>query len=430
MKRDCIAKLYQWKQRANRKPLIVRGARQVGKTWLIMEFARQAYPKHVYVNFEQDQVLNHIFESTLDPQKIIAAISIRLQTEIDANTLIIFDEIQAARGGVTALKYFCESAPQYHVIAAGSLLGVAMHHDDSFPVGKVEFVNLYPLSFREFLTACGEERTVQLIEAKDWDTVSLMREHIIERLRTYYFVGGMPEAVACYCQTFDMAQVQAIQRNILDTYENDFSKHAPAIEVPRIRMVWHSVIGQLAKENRKFIYGMLRHGARAKDFELALQWLADAGLIYKVHRCKKADLPLKAYEDFSAFKVFMLDVGLMCAAGGLTADILLHGNELFNSFRGALTEQYVCQQMQGCADAVYYWSAENSSGEIDFLVQSNGHIHPIEVKAEENLRAKSLAAFVAANPTLHGWRLSMSDHRRQEWMTNYPLYALFSLLPS
>ena len=292
MKRDCIAKLYQWKQRANRKPLIVRGARQVGKTWLIMEFARQAYPKHVYVNFEQDQVLNHIFESTLDPQKIIAAISIRLQTEIDANTLIIFDEIQAARGGVTALKYFCESAPQYHVIAAGSLLGAAMHHDDSFPVGKVEFVNLYPLSFREFLTACGEERTVQLIEAKDWDTVSLMREHIIERLRTYYFVGGMPEAVACYCQTCDMAQVQAIQRNILDTYENDFSKHAPAIEVPRIRMVWHSVIGQLAKENRKFIYGMLRHGARAKDFELALQWLADAGLIYKVHRCKKADLPL------------------------------------------------------------------------------------------------------------------------------------------
>lgn len=430
MKRDCIAKLYQWKQRANRKPLIVRGARQVGKTWLIMEFARQAYPKHVYVNFEQDQVLNHIFESTLDPQKIIAAISIRLQTEIDANTLIIFDEIQAARGGVTALKYFCESAPQYHVIAAGSLLGVAMHHDDSFPVGKVEFVNLYPLSFREFLTACGEERTVQLIEAKDWDTVSLMREHIIERLRTYYFVGGMPEAVACYCQTCDMAQVQAIQRNILDTYENDFSKHAPAIEVPRIRMVWHSVIGQLAKENRKFIYGMLRHGARAKDFELALQWLADAGLIYKVHRCKKADLPLKAYEDFSAFKVFMLDVGLMCAAGGLTADSLLRGNELFNSFRGALTEQYVCQQMQGRADAIYYWSAENSSGEIDFLVQSNGHIHPIEVKAEENLRAKSLAAFVAANPALHGWRLSMSDHRRQEWMTNYPLYTLFTLLPS
>ncbi|MGN0222717.1 MAG: ATP-binding protein [Muribaculaceae bacterium] len=430
MERDCIAKLFQWKQRVNRKPLIVRGARQVGKTWLIMEFARQAYPKHVYVNFEQDQVLNHIFESTLDPQKIIAAISIRLQTEIDADTLIIFDEIQAARGGVTALKYFCESAPQYHVIAVGSLLGVAMHHGDSFPVGKVEFVDLYPLSFREFLMACGEECTVQLIEAKDWDTVSLMRDHIIERLRTYYFVGGMPEAVACYCQSGDMAQVQAIQRNILDTYENDFSKHAPAIEVPRIRMVWHSVIGQLAKENRKFIYGMLRQGARAKDFELALQWLADAGLIYKVHRCKKADLPLKAYEDFSAFKVYMLDVGLMCAAGGLTAESLLRGNELFNSFRGALTEQYVCQQMQGCADAVYYWSAENSSGEIDFLVQSNGHIHPIEVKAEENLRAKSLSAFVAANPALHGWRLSMSDHRRQQWMTNFPLYTLFTLLPS
>ena len=430
MKRDCIAKLFQWKQRANRKPLIVRGARQVGKTWLIMEFARQAYPKHVYVNFEQDQVLNHIFESTLDPQKILAAISIRLHTAIDADTLIIFDEIQAARGGVTALKYFCESAPQYHVIAAGSLLGVAMHHGDSFPVGKVDFVDLYPLSFREFLMACGEERTVRLIEAKDWDTVGLVREHIIERLRTYYFVGGMPEAVACYCQSADMAQVQAIQRNILDTYENDFSKHAPAIEVPRIRLVWHSVIGQLAKENRKFIYGMLRQGARAKDFELALQWLADAGLIYKVHRCKKADLPLKAYEDHSAFKVFMLDVGLMCAAGGLTAESLLLGNELFNSFRGALTEQYVCQQIQGCADAIYYWSAENSSGEIDFLVQSNGHIHPIEVKAEENLRAKSLTAFVAANPALHGWRLSMSNHRHQQWMTNYPLYALFTILPS
>lgn len=430
MKRECLDKLLEWKGRSNRKPLILRGARQVGKTWLLKEFARTAYNKCAYVNFEQDRAMRGIFESTLDPLKILETISLRLKMAIDTDTLIILDEIQAAPGGITALKYFCESAPQYHVVAAGSLLGIAMHRGDSFPVGKVEYIDLYPLSFREFLMACGDERLVQLIEAKKFDTVTLVKDQLIERLRTYYFVGGMPEAVACYCDSGDFDRVRAIQHFILDSYENDFSKHAPAIEVPRIRMVWQSVIAQLAKENRKFIYGLLRQGARAKDFELAIQWLADAGLIYAIHRCKKAALPLKAFEDFSAFKIFMLDIGLMCAAGGITAESLIHGNELFNIFRGGLTEQYVCQQIIGRADAIYYWSAENSSGEIDFLVQSNGHIHPIEVKAEENLRAKSLAAFIAANPTLHGWRLSMSDYRQQDRLTNYPLYTTFALLPS
>ena len=429
MHRDCINKLINWKQRPNRKPLILRGARQVGKTWLLKEFARRAYTKYVYVNFEQDQVLSQIFATTLDPYKILTAIALRHQTTIDEDTLIIFDEIQAAHGGVTALKYFCEDAPQYHVVAAGSLLGIAMHHGDSFPVGKVEFLDLYPLSFREFLIACGDEPMVELIASKNWDMVALVKDTLIERLRTYYFVGGMPEAVQCYCDTKDFGRVQTIHRNILDTYENDFSKHAPAFEVPRIRMVWHSVIAQLAKENRKFIYGMLRQGARAKDFELAIQWLADAGLIYTIHRTKKADLPLKAYEDFAAFKIFMLDIGLMCSAAGINADALLRGNALFNSFRGGLTEQFVCQQLQDCVDAIYYWSAENSSGEIDFLVQNEGQIHPIEVKAEENLRAKSLAAFVASNPSLHGLRLSMSDYRQQQWMTNYPLYSIFALFP-
>lgn len=426
MERTAISELYEWKKRPDRKPLIVRGARQVGKTWLILDFAGKAYNKYVYVNFEEDDVLNHMFENDFDIERIINTISIRKDTDVDTDTLLIFDEIQAAPRGVTSLKYFCEKARQYHVIAAGSLLGIAMHQADSFPVGKVDFVDLAPLSFHEFLLAMGEKRIASLLEKRDWNMVAMMKDKLTTLLKTYYYVGGMPEAVESYRQHSDFAEVRRIQNNILDTYNNDFSKHAPISEVPRIRMVWNSIASQLAKENKKFIYGMLREGARAKDFEVAIEWLRDAGLIYKVSRTKSGELPLNAFEDFNIFKIYLLDVGLLSAINKLTADTLIAGNEIFNTYKGALTEQYFFQQIRDKVDFVYYWSAENSRGEIDFIVQKEGKVIPIEVKAEENLRAKSLAAFVAKYPGLHALRFSMSDYREQNWMTNIPLYAAVS----
>lgn len=424
MERTAISELYEWKSRSDRKPLIVRGARQVGKTWLILDFARKAYGQYVYVNFEEESLLSHVFEVDFDIDRIITAISLRKQQDINKDTLLIFDEIQAAPRGVTALKYFCEKARGYHVIAAGSLLGIAMHQSDSFPVGKVDFVDLSPLDFHEFLLAMGEERIAGLLAKRDWQMVAMVKDRLTALLKTYYYVGGMPEVVDSYRRRKDFAEVRRIQNNILDTYNNDFSKHAPINEVPRIRMVWNSIAGQLAKENRKFIYGMLREGARAKDFEVAIEWLRDAGLIYKVNRTKGGELPLNAFEDFSAFKIFLLDVGLLSAINKLTAETLIQGNEIFNTYKGALTEQYFFQQIRGKADFVYYWSADNSRGEVDFVVQKAERVIPIEVKAEENLRAKSLAAFVARNPGLHALRFSMSDYREQDWMTNIPLYAV------
>lgn len=423
MERSAISQLFEWKTRPSRKPLIVRGARQVGKTWLILDFAKKAYKRYVYVNFEEDEVLKHVFESDFDIDRIITTISLRTQCDIDEDTLLIFDEIQAASRGVTSLKYFCEKARGYHVIAAGSLLGIAMHSSDSFPVGKVDFVDLSPLSFHEFLLAMDETRIAMLLEEGDWEMAEMVKDKLTMLLKTYYYVGGMPEVVDNYRQHKDLAEVRRIQDNILATYINDFSKHAPIKEVPRIRMVWESVASQLAKENRKFVYGMLRVGARAKDFEVAIEWLKDAGLIYKVNRTKSGELPLNAFEEFGSFKIYLLDVGLLSAINKLTADTLIMGNEIFNTYKGALTEQYFFQQIRDKVDFVYYWSADNSRGEVDFVVQKEGKVIPIEVKAEENLRSKSLAAFVAKYPGLHALRFSMSDYREQDWMTNIPLYA-------
>ena len=424
MEREAIGQLYEWKARPNRKPLIIRGARQVGKTWLMLEFAKKAYEKWIYVNFKDEEMLKHVFELDFDVPRILNALSLRFHTEIDEQTLLIFDEIQAAPRGITSLKYFCEKAPEYHVITAGSLLGISMHGGDSFPVGKVDFLSLMPMSFPEFLRAAGQERLAKLLAECKWDSIVYVKDRIIQLLRTYYYVGGMPEAVKAYCDGLGYEEVRRIQSNILMTYENDFSKHAPANEVPRIRMVWHSVTSQLAKENRKFIYGVLRQGARAKEFEIAVEWLQDAGLVYRVNRTKSGEMPLSAFEDFGAFKLFMLDVGLMCAINRLSSDSILLGNDIFSTYRGAMTEQYVCQQLTGAVDFIYYWSADNSRGEIDFLIQTGGRIVPIEVKAEENLKSKSLSAFVARYPSLHAVRLSMSDYREQEWMTNVPLYAV------
>lgn len=429
MKRNAIKELYEWKENNGRKPLVILGARQVGKTWLMKEFGKEAYKKCAYVNFEDNDDLRGLFEHDFDIQRIIANLQWTTGVTIDEDTLIILDEIQEAPRGITALKYFQEKAPQYHVIAAGSLLGIAMHKNDSFPVGKVDFMHLYPLSFYEFLNAIGEKKMVDLLQTKDWAMLTMVRAKFEERLRQYYFVGGMPAAVLAFVNDGDLNKVRTIQKSIIEAYERDFSKHAPAIEVPRIRMVWHSIPSQLSKENRKFIYGMIKEGARAKDFELAIEWLKDAGLIYKINRCKKAQLPLAAYEDFSAFKMFLSDIGLMGAMSNIPVQSLLNGNMLFSDFKGALTEQFVLQQMKTNQSlSIYYWSADNSRGEIDFLVQQEEKVIPIEVKAEENLQAKSLRMFVERNPGLKGCRFSMSPYREQDWLVNYPLYSVLTIL--
>lgn len=425
MKRDAIKYLYEWKSRANHKPMIVRGARQVGKTWLMRAFAEEAYDRYVYVNFEDNELIRNVFERDFDIERIILALQVATGEVIDKDTLLIFDEIQEAPKGLTALKYFYEKAPEYSILAAGSLLGISMHEAVSFPVGKVEFMDLYPLSFREFLNALGQSQLVTVLEKEDWELMSLFHNKLVEYLKIYYFVGGMPGVVMEYLDTKDFNRVRVVQQEILNAYDNDFSKHAPNKEVPRLRMVWRSVLAQLAKENKKFIYGMLKEGARAKEFEIALEWLQDAGLLYKVNRTKAGKMPLSAYEDFAAFKVFILDVGLLSVMGKLTSQIILDGDVIFEEFKGALTEQYVFQQMKTHKDIdIYYWSADNSSGEIDFIVQKEGVITPIEVKSSENLQSKSLSAFIKRHPELKGLRFSMSEYKDQEWMKNKPLYSI------
>lgn len=429
MRRDAMQQLYDWKEKTTRKPLIVRGARQVGKTWLMKEFASSAYRQFAYINFEDNEVMKDVFQKDFDVERILMAIQLVTGIVVDTETLIIFDEIQEAPRGLTALKYFQEKAPQYHVVAAGSLLGIAMHSNDSFPVGKVDFMDLYPLSFSEFLEAVGQEAFARLLAKKDWGLIAAFRSKLIDLLKQYYYVGGMPEVVNAFINHKDYAEVRQLQQTILDSYDRDFSKHAPIAEVPRIRMIWRSVPAQLAKENKKFIYGVVKEGARAKDFELAIEWLIDAGLIYKVSRVKKAGIPLSAYEDFSAFKLFLLDTGLMGAMSGLPPQALLEGNVLFSEYKGAITEQYVLQQLKSVKGlSIYYWSSDTSRGELDFLLQKDVSVIPVEVKAEENLQSKSLRFFVEKNAGLHGVRFSMSDYRKQEWMINYPLYSVGYIL--
>ncbi len=426
MKREALKYLFNWKQKANRKPLIIRGARQVGKTWLMKEFGKTNYSRSAYINFENTKTLLDIFKDNFDVKRIIEAIEIETGVTIDKdNTLIIFDEIQEVERGITALKYFYEDAPQFHIMAAGSLLGIALHQNSSFPVGKVDFLDLYPLGFMEFLEAVGQTRLVPLLVNGDWELIKAFKNKFIDLLKHYYFTGGMPEVVLEYISTGDFNTVRSIQNNILSGYEHDFSKHAPSSIVPRIRLLWNAIPAQLTKENKKFVYGAIKKGARAKDFEVALNWLSDSGLVYKVHRIVKPGLPLKAYEDFSAFKLFVVDVGLLGAMTGLSAKTIIEGNRIFEEFKGSLTEQFVMQQLRfSYGSEIFYWSAEKSRGEIDFIVQNDEEIIPIEVKAEENLKAKSLKSFFQKYVQTKPVRLSMSDFREENWMTNLPLYAV------
>lgn len=426
MKRFALEKLKIWKEKPDRKPLIIHGARQVGKTWLMKEFGKTCFEKTAYVNFDSNPRMRQLFEGEIDVERIILAISAETGVSINCtDTLLIFDEVQEVPKALGSLKYFCENAPEYAIVAAGSLLGVAMHKGTSFPVGKVDFMDLYPLSFQEFLCALGEERFVTMLQGADTDMVTMFKTKYIDRLREYYYVGGMPEAVQNFVLNKDYNKVREIQKNLLNYYQQDFSKHAEISLVPRLNLVWNSIPMQLAKENKKYIYRQVREGARAKDFELAIQWLLDCGLIHKVHRVKKPSLPLKAYMDLDAFKIYMLDVGLLLAMADLDASVIIDGNRIFTEFKGALTEQYVLQQMIAeLGVEPYYYTTANSTGEIDFMLQAPGSVIPVEVKAEENLRAKSLRAFCEKYHPKHAVRTSMSDFREQDWMTNIPLYNI------
>ncbi len=417
--------LVKWKDKKNRKPLIVKGARQVGKTWLMREFGKRYFENVVYINFENNQRMKNVFEMDYDIKRILSALKIECGKAIEAsNTLLIFDEIQEVPKALNALKYFYENASEYVIVAAGSLLGIALHEGTSFPVGKVDFVTLYPLNFTEFLLAVEQKQLVEVMEKKDYDLMNAFAEKYIDLLRKYYYVGGMPEVVSVYLETDNLKEVRAVQQQLLLYYANDFSKHAPKETIPRIQMVWNSIPMQLAKENRKFIYGALREGARAKDFELAIQWLLDCGLVHKCHRISKPGMPLISYMDMSSFKIYMSDVGLLGARCNLDAITLLEGNGIFTEFKGALTEQFVAQELSSAGMELYYYSTENSSGEVDFVVQKAGKVIPLEVKAQENLQAKSLRALCKKYELPDAVRSSMSNYRKQDRMTNVPLYVL------
>ncbi len=426
MYRTALEKLYRWKESRHRKPLIIEGARQVGKTWLMKEFGRKAYADTVYINFDANSVMAELFASDLDTNRLILGLELYVGRKIDPeNTLLIFDEIQEVPRALSSLKYFYEDAPQYQIVCAGSLPGIALHEGTSFPVGKVDFLKLYPLSFREFLMAAGQESFAELLARRDYPMIASFRQAYIDALRQYYFIGGMPEAVQSFVEDKDFNEVRAIQKRILAAYEQDFSKHAPNSTVPKIRMVWNSIPSQLAKENKKFVYGLVREGGRAKEYETAILWLCDCGLVHRVSRVNAAGIPLKAYEDLKAFKLFMADVGLLGCMAGLHQRTLLEGNRLFTEFKGALTEQYVCQQLQTIPDmGVYYYTNDRGSCEVDFVLDYDGQAVPVEAKAEANLMAKSLRTYRDRfNPSV-SVRTSMADYKREEWLVNLPLYAI------
>ena len=426
MYRTAMEKLYRWKENKRRKPLIIEGARQVGKTWLMKEFGNKAYADTVYINFDSNSIMTELFASDLNTERLIMGIELYVGRKIDPNnTLLIFDEVQEVPRALSSLKYFYENAPQYHIVCAGSLLGIALHGGTSFPVGKVDFLHLYPLSFKEFLIATEGEQFARLLEQRDFSMITSFKQKYIDALKQYYFVGGMPEAAESFAEEKDFNEVRNIQKRILTAYEQDFSKHAPIEIVPKIRMVWNSIPSQLAKENKKFLYGLVREGGRAKDFETAIMWLCDCGLVHKIGRINAAGIPLKAYEDLKAFKLFLVDVGLLGCMTGLRQRTLLEGNDLFVEFKGALTEQYVCQQLKTIEDlGIYYYTNDRGSCEVDFVIDNGEQIIPVEVKAEINLKAKSLKTYCEKFQPEIAVRTSMADYQKEDWLINLPLYAV------
>ena len=447
MQRDIMEALANWKDAPGRKPLVLQGARQVGKTWAVKELARSAFADIAYIDFLTDDTMQAVFEGSLDPARLLEAVALRTGAEAGSpDVLVAFDEVQECPRALESLKSFQQNRPDVPIIAAGSLLGVALRGRGengggkgrarggtgggiSFPVGKVDHLLMHPMTFTEYLRGVGQGRMASLLESRDESLIGAFSERYVEELRRYYFVGGMPEAVAAFAESRDYARVRRVQARLLSDYELDFSKYASAQLTERIRLVWRSLPGQLARENKKFVYTAVKQGARARGYEEAIQWLVDAGLVLKVNRISKAGLPLSAYEDLGAFKLYLLDVGLLGAASRLDASTVVEGNRLFTEFNGSLAENYVCQALVASGKVVpYYWSAENSTGEVDFVYDYAGRVVPVEVKADVNLRAKSLRSFVAANGLEPGVRLSLAGFDRQAWVTNVPLYAA-DLLP-
>lgn len=429
MYRTAMDALLQWKEKINRKPLIIMGARQVGKTWLMKEFGKTHYEKTAYISFYNNKRMDDVFQADFDIKRILMNLNIESGVTITpGDTLIILDEIQDSPKVLESLKYFCEEAPQYHVVAAGSLLGVTIHEGVSYPVGKVDLLDLYPLNFREFLYAMDEQSLADALTTKDYALIDNFSEKYLFWLKNYYYVGGMPAVVDEFRQNRDYAEVRQIQNDIVRQYEGDFGKHVDARTLPRIRLVWDSVPLQLAKENKKFFFGQIKKGARSSEYEIAIQWLVDCGLIYKVNRVNEPNMPLKAYKSMNAYKLFVLDVGLLGAMSELEAESILEGNDIFIEFKGALTEQYVLQQLiSDTRYNPYYFGTEKATFEQDFLIQKGKDIVPIEVKAGENIRSQSLKAYCDKYKPNKAVRFSTLKYMDQGWMENIPLYAVCNL---
>lgn len=429
MYRLAIKKLKEWKNKEDRKPMILMGARQVGKTWIMKEFGKNEYAKVAYISFYNNDRMNDVFDMDFDVDRIIMNLNIESGITITPNdTLIILDEIQNAPKALESLKYFCEDANEYHVIAAGSLLGVAVHENVSFPVGKVDMLDLYPFSFREFLLAMDEKNLVMALDSKDFSIIDNFSDKFLFWLKNYYYIGGMPAVVDSFRRNKDYIKARQIQKDILRQYEQDFGKHVDAKNLPRIRMVWQSIPIQLAKENKKFFFGQIKKGARSSDFEIAIQWLMDRGLIYKVNRVNEPHMPLKAYINMSAYKLFILDIGLLGALSDLPAKTILEKDEIFVEFKGAFTEQYVLQQLICDTQYTpYYYGTDKSTFEQDFMIQMEDKIVPIEVKAEGNIRSQSLKVYCEKYRPKKAVRFSTLKYMDQGWMVNIPLYAVSTL---
>jgi predicted AAA+ superfamily ATPase len=425
MKRKMLEFLKTWKRKANKKPMIIRGARQVGKTWLMKEFGQLEYKSVAHVNFEGNKSMERLFALDMDVRRILRGLEVETNCKIGEDTLIIFDEVQECPAALTALKYFCENTPHYDIIAAGSMLGVALHQGTSFPVGKVEFLNLYPLNFCEFLLAMGEDNLCQLIEGCDFGLITAFKDKFIEYLKYYFYIGGMPEVVATYAKTGDISLAREIQRGILLSYENDFSKHVPTAILARLKLLWASIPTQLAKENKKFIYGDIQSGARAREFELAMSWLKDCGLIYQVHSVSKPALPLKGYEISNAFKLFFIDIGLLSAISNLNVQTILEGDRVFAEFKGALAEQYAMQEIKtSLGSDPFYWTNGRATAEVDFVIQIGRQIVPVEVKSALNLKAKSLAVYREKFSPALSIRTSLASFKNSTGLYDIPLYAI------
>ena len=429
MERKELSTLLAWKLKKGYKPLIINGASQVGKTWLLKEFGKRHFDNVAYINLESNLALKTVLSGGFDLNRILTAIQIETNFKVvPGYTLLILDEIQAMPEALTALKYFHEQLPDLHIACAGSLLGIALSKKFSFPVGKVEFMDLFPLDFMEYLDAVGEGSISQLIRSQDWLLVKAFSQKIKDLLRQYYFIGGMPEVLASFVVDKDFAKAREIQQNILRSYELDFSKHAPAGIVPRIRMLWQAIPSQLAKENKKFIYKALKPGARSRDYELALHWLIDSGLIYKINNLSAIQVPLKFYEDRDSFKLYILDVGLLGALANIEIQSILQDHRVLQEYKGAMTEQYVLQQLISLQKSeLYYWSPGRSQTEIDFVIEYKSKAWPVEVKSEENLHAKSLRVFYDKYHPITSFRTSMSDFRKESWLTNIPLFGIHQI---